>query len=266
MDDLPIPCTYAKDGCKAKLTRGTLATHLKQSCQTSDVLAFARFCVVSNRQFAPPTIDSVCAFIEYMSYNGETVKTTKRHLRSTQAFFESNLMADPTVGSVRVKLALKTAKINETYKKPLKFPLTPHYLIQIRTKLDWSSSRDRTFWAAVMIGCVTLLRGSNIVPKSLAKFNKDQHLCAQNFALDEVGATFALKKTKTTEFDQPSLVIPIVPSSTHLCPFVALVEMWKLCPLTLGGPMFMYIDTNGQRCPLLRAEFKRSMSYHYSSV
>lgn len=224
--------------------------------RNSAVLAFARFCILSKRPLAPTTVETFCEYATYLANSGVKVGSIRTYLSAIRTWFKLNDVADPTIDSFLLKTVLKGIKKAQAYLPNSKNPLTPVELLKIRVGLDWSSSRDRTLWAALVIGFWSFLRGSNLVPRSAAKFHADRHLSAENMKISDGQLFFSIKKTKTVQFNERVLVIPLMPvADSDLCPLAALLAMWELCPLSNVGPLFVFASNTGARSPLLHAKF-----------
>ena len=130
-----------------------------------------------------------------------------------------------------------------------KLPITPIVLRDIRKQLNLEHSPDITFWAACLVAFFSFFRKSNLFPPSIAGFNKDLHLRRKDIILFSWGAIIVVRWSKTVQFQQRKLLIPIpkLHHSTDLCPVFALQKAFATT-LTADpeGPAFMY-STSPQR-------------------
>ncbi len=207
----------------------------------SAVRAFARFCLRFDFQFFPATEAVLLEYAAFLANSGLKASTISKYL-STIGTYNKLHGADISVNSFRLSLMMRGIKRSQDLQPASKSPLTPVELRLMRATLDWNSSQDRTFWACLVIGFWTFLRGGNLIPKSAADFNSGRHLSALNMSVDpESGVlSFNLKRTKTIQFNERRLIIPLVPLGNDLCPIQALRDMWELCPLQDNGSLFIY--------------------------
>lgn len=219
----------------------------------SAAMAFARWCAKTERPF-DGSEENLCEYVAYLANNNIKASSIKGYLASINTYFKLLGRPDCLLEKFMLKTVLRGIKRAQAHTPNGKRPLTPVELLMIRKVIDWSSSRDRTFWACLVIGFWTFLRGSNLVPKSATKFDVDRHLSSLNMSVAE-NVTFALKRTKTIQFNERMLILPLVAvPGSDLCPVQALLDMWALCPLQDSGPLFIFSDGRGVLKPLLHSK------------
>ena len=112
-----------------------------------------------------------------------------------------------------------------------KFPITIDILKCIFTKLTLTSSFDRTFWAACLVGFFSFFRKSNLLVESHILFDPKCHLCASDVEFTAEGGILTVRWSKVIQFRERVLHIPkpkIIDSP--FCPSTALLS------LTLDNP------------------------------
>lgn len=87
-----------------------------------------------------------------------------------------------------------------------------------------------------------MLRKSNVVPQSTAKFDYSKHLGRSNFAVGRGAILVKLKWSKTNQFGQRKLVLP------PLCPVTHLKTMFERinCPKKVSA--FSYKEGGRWKC------------------
>lgn len=122
-----------------------------------------------------------------------------------------------------------------------KLPLTPEYLLWILSSLNLSSPRDANVWAAVIIGFFALLRRSNIAPDTLHSFDPSKNTRRCDIVLKPDRVDVTIRWSKTIQFRERKLVIPIPRiKGSPLCPVAAVHRAFSLTPsVNLAGPAFM---------------------------
>lgn len=123
-----------------------------------------------------------------------------------------------------------------------KLPITPIILLQIKPALNLSTLPDAAFWAASLLLFFGLLRKSNVLAPSLGGFDADKHLRRGDFDPHPWGIEVTVRWSKTIQFKERSLSIPLPVLHNHpLCPVSALLTYFSLSkgasPL---GPAFVY--------------------------
>lgn len=219
------------------------------------VSAFARFCFASRRQFFPTNEFVLADYAAYLANHGVKASSIKTYFAAIAAYQQLNGGPHPTLNSLRLLLVIKGIKRCQSYTPSSKLPLTPVELMRIKATLNWSSSQDRTFWACLVVGFWSFLRGGNLVQKSAKKFDPAKHLGASSLSRFDQGFLLTLNRTKTVQFNERKLVIPLVAAPGNaLCPVVALEAMWALCPLPPEGSLFSFRDADGVVKPLLHSK------------
>ena len=223
----------------------------------SAVVAFERWCTSTQREIWPSE-DTLCEYVAFLANSGFYL-SIKTYLSAINTYHKLQGHHDCLANSFKLKTLQRGVKRAQAHAPRGKHPLTPVELRRIRKTLDWSSSRDRTFWACLVIGFWTFLRGGNLVPKSASKFDANRHLSPLNMTVGN-NVVFSLMKTKTVQFAERILVLPLVAlPGNELCPVSALVQMWDLCPLRKAGPLFVFSDGRGACVPLLHSKLNESM-------
>lgn len=222
----------------------------------STIRAFARFCVWGKHKFFPTSEKTLLAYATFLMNNKLKASTIAKYIGTICSY---NRMYGHSISSTsyRIHLLLRGIKRAQKFQPSSKAPFTPVELLKIRATLDWKKSLHRSFWACLVIGFWSFLRGGNLLPKSKGDFSPDCHLSSLNMSVDAENKIilFSLKRTKTIQFNERSLVIPLVAiNDADMCPITALRTMWELCPLQKLGSIFTYVD-GGVVKSLLHSKF-----------
>ena len=141
-----------------------------------------------------------------------------------------------------------------------KLPITPALLLDIFSKLDDSSPQHCTFWAACLVAFFAFLRKSTLLPKSASPKDTDRALCIKDVNVSKSHLTLRIRHTKTIQFGQRELDIPLVEvPGSPLCPVRAVIKMLSnlaSCKTVLckDTPLFCYVS-NGKLEHLNHATF-----------
>jgi hypothetical protein len=217
------------------------------------VLAFARFCLVAQLDFFPASDDTLCKYVAYLATHGLKASSIRAYLAHIGTFHKLKGVNDPTQSFALSTTVKGVARIRDS-RPESKAPLTPVELVKIRGVLDWTSSLHRTFWACLVIGFWSYLRGSNLVQKTKRDFDNLRHVSPDNVTASRDGVTIALQRTKTIQFNERELRIPLLHMPGNpLCPIKALRDMWELCPAQSGTSLFLFRAPSGRTTPLVHS-------------
>ncbi|XP_046548484.1 uncharacterized protein LOC124258432 [Haliotis rubra] len=130
-----------------------------------------------------------------------------------------------------------------------KLPITVHILQEIRNRIDTSVAFYKAFWAACVIAFFGFLRKSTLLPRK--ESDTPSHcllMCDASLSDDKKSATIVIRHTKTIQFGQRVLRLPLhwIPGSP-LCPVKALDNLLQLFPPSIsqqGIPPFSYLDNH----------------------
>lgn len=129
-----------------------------------------------------------------------------------------------------------------------KLPITIDLLTKIHAQLDLHLSEHKAFWAACVIAFFAFLRKSTLLPKSAS--SKEKALCIKDVSLNESMLFLHIRHTKTIQFGQRRLDIPInaIPGSI-LCPVSAMAQVLSgMQPgsVSVNQPLFNYTASDGK--------------------
>ena len=107
-------------------------------------------------------------------------------------------------------------------------PITPLILGEIYSLLNFRKKIDIVFWALILVGFFMMLRASNLVPKSKKSFSQKRQLKRSSIVFTKNGMIARILWSKTIQFRQKVLDIPIkaIPGSI-LCPVKAVKKIIK---------------------------------------
>ena len=134
-----------------------------------------------------------------------------------------------------------------------KLPITISILGQLMSNPNPSESG---FLAALSVGFFSVLRKSNLVPPSLSEFRPNRHLSRACFSFKDSGVLITVSETKTIQFQQGPLTIPLVyNSNTSICPvLMSQLHFNKFPTLSQDTPAFWY-TANGSPTPITHKVF-----------
>ena len=131
-------------------------------------------------------------------------------------------------------------------KKPLRAPVTPTMLLQIKSSLFTSlrSYEDKVMlWAFLLTAFFGFLRVSEYTASHKTKYDHTSTLCIDDVSLESSQFSLNIKSSKTDPFRQ-GVLIHIAKNETALCPYKAL-QRYLAHRLPRSGPLFLF-HSNGK--------------------
>ena len=120
-------------------------------------------------------------------------------------------------------------------------PLTPDIMRDMYALLDMSKVRDRALWCSYLITFYCLFRKSNSVPKSLSQVNMRRTLLRRHIRISQNTVYVHCTFSKTIQFGQRDLVIPIPANSDPVMdPVRNLRALFSVADCSLDSPAFSY--------------------------
>ena len=109
-----------------------------------------------------------------------------------------------------------------------KLPITPKLLLSMARLFNLGNPLHAAMWALFLVAFFSFLRKSNLVADSPSA-TSDKLPCRCDFVLAPEGAFLQIRATKTIQFKQRILSIPLpfIPNSP-LCPVSALINHFRL--------------------------------------
>lgn len=131
-----------------------------------------------------------------------------------------------------------------------KQPITIELLCKIIYHCDPSS--ESGYIAALSVGFFTFLRKANLCPRTISEFSSQFNLTRGAFAFTEYGAIISVYGSKTIQFKERVLQLPIVFNHEYpiVCPVYNTLKHFKLVSAPNGSPAFLH--NNGK--PIVHKE------------
>lgn len=112
-----------------------------------------------------------------------------------------------------------------------KLPITPDVMLQILTHLDMSSPFDVNVWAICLVLFHALLRKASVLPARATTGQDTNVLARADVTFTPMGMCLLIKHTKTIQFGERSLTIPIPRLRNNvLCPVQAVFKAFHMVP------------------------------------
>ncbi|CAG2234983.1 unnamed protein product [Mytilus edulis] len=182
----------------AESTKKTYMTYLK---------SFVAFCNLIGIPVVPLSQENLARYIAHLSrrlkYNSLCNYLSIIRILHLEAGYSSpidtHLVSNVLKGARRVLGDVNTAKL----------PITPKILFKIFAIISFNDTKDVAFWAACLVAFFSFFRKSNLLTPSVNDFDPDRHLSRHNVFFREDGVLLRISKSKTIQFAERCLDIPL---------------------------------------------------------
>lgn len=233
-------------------------TNHNRACQ---IRAYLLFCVYAEVDYLPITDINLARYVALLARSFKSYQTVINYIDGVRFYHALCGFPFDVKNAFVVKTTLRGVRRQLGDHLVQKLPVTPAVLLDIYKVMDQHNPAHVVVWAAFLIAFYGFLRKSNVVPSSARLFDPQLHLTRQSFAISSNKINVTILKTKTVQFGQRQLDIPLVhvPGSP-LCPVAALTRMFKLVPAPVAAPAFV-IPIQGQFFTLTHASFVNYLRY-----
>lgn len=221
---------------------------------------YSRFCSDHGLKPFPVSRTAIFRYITYLVHLGRAYGTIVNHLSSIKhmhKFLGFKLDWDQ---DYHYKLLLRGCQRFIGLSSNRKLPITPDILNNIRSSLDLSTPLHSALWALSLVAFFTFLRKSNLVVDNV-KLPSKKVVLLGDLSLSSSGASLYIRATKTIQFNQRSLQIPLpFIVGSPLCPVSALfhhIRINRLCASVHSSlPLFSVLSRDtGAHVPLSYSNF-----------
>ena len=160
-----------------------------------------------NLQHCPAGAVDLIPFLELMATTA-TYSHLKHLMSSIKFYHEAKNLLFPEF-DFQLNNTLLGIKRRHSHTPNQALPLTPVIMRKMFSHLDMSKPKDRALWCSYLVTFYCLFRKSNTVPKSKTKVNLQRTLLRKHIRISEDTVYVYVTFSKTIQFGQRSLVIPI---------------------------------------------------------
>ena len=115
-----------------------------------------------------------------------------------------------------------------------RMPITVDILLFLHSQLNLRDSKQASFWAICLVSFFGLFRKSHLLPNSSRDFSPATFFTCSDFLFTNGNILIRVRWSKTIQFGQRVVTIPLVPiPSSPLCPVAAVSRAFSLTPGTL---------------------------------
>ena len=216
------------------------------------------FCIYFNFQPVPATVQILTLYAQFLSRSFKSVESIKNYISAVKLLHLFLDLVYHQFESFNLKLVLRGLSRGKAHCPKQALPITPQILFDMYKKLDMKSSYDATIWCLFVHAFFLMFRKSNLVPDSIATFDSKKQLCRDNIHFDDKHNVliFKIKWSKTIQFGERELIIPLVPiPDSPLCPVRAFLNMQSLVSVSGDSPAYCFIK-NKRIYPVIYRQFQ----------
>ena len=217
---------------------------------------YTRFCRSVACSPFPIEIQLLIRYVAHLTLSGKSFGTISNHLSSLKHVNQLLGFGKVWDTHYRFQLVLRGAKRYLGVSANRKHPFTPEILLQVFPLFQLDKPLHAAMWALFLVAFFTFLRKSNLVPDVASRISSKVPLRA-HLVFDSHGATLHIAASKTIQYQQRSLSIPLplIPGSP-LCPVTALRHHLRLNPGPSIAPLFSVVFSPSQQLsPLTSRHF-----------
>lgn len=242
----------------AEYRGATFADSTKRSYSTF-IKSYLQFCALYNVLPVPASSQTVSLYIAYIA-DRLCANSVGKYLTAVRLLHLEAGLPNPVKDNWYIDSVLRGVRKKKGVTVTKKLPITPHILLQIKSRLDLSVHQNILFWGACLLGFFGMLRRSNFLPASAAAFDPKKHLRRTDIQVMPWGLAVTIRWSKTIQVRERVVIIPLPVLKAHpLCPASALTNVFRVTsgapPL---GPVFVSTEA-GSWVPLTAQAFVRRL-------
>ena len=197
-----------------------------------------QFCNDLGHQPFPVQVTTILRYLAFLSASGRAFGTIQNHISSIKHFHLLLGFAPGWDSAYLFQLALRGSKRLLGMAPFWKLPITSKLLLSMARLFNLGNPLHAAIWAFFWVAFFSFLHKSKLVADSLnATSNMLPHRC--DFVLATKGAFLQIRATKTIQFKQRILSIPLPFSpNSPLCPVSALINHFRLNHLASSDFLF----------------------------
>lgn len=223
---------------KARLTELRLASWSSNTWKTrkSQWRKYLDFCEVHELEPLPASIDTICLYISYLTFAFQYSSITN-YLSAVWRLHDWFGYSSNVRDSFAIKCTLAGAKRVLGSRVVQCTPLLPKDLLKILKVLYLRNYMTLVIWCMILLCFRCLLRKSHVT-------DSPHNLSLKDIMFTDYGMDVYIRSSKTIQFQERELVLPIVESKSPLCPVKCLRDYLDVRPATRSTELF--VDRRGR--------------------
>ena len=211
--------------------------------------SFTHFCEKYHLKYYDVDEDMICVYMEELLQTVSSPATVNNYISSLKVLFKRMKRDITPFTSDKVHNALRSIANTIRHVENPSEAIPPHHLVRIIHHLEKEKEASALIFGAVLM-FTSLLRQSNIAPRSVKTFDSTRHLTRGDIQRVKLGLQVNHKwaKCHQSAAKHESIPLPKIKNSP-LCPVFRHGKMLRKCPTTYNAqPLLMFQD--GSPIPL----------------
>lgn len=202
---------------------------------------FIAFCLFFHLRDVPADLRTICLYAQFLSRSFQSVAAIRNYLSGVKVLHILSGHEFTHLDSLECRMLLKGLGRLKIHHVRQAAPLTPRILAAIFCRLDFALPLHVACWAAFLIAFFSMARKSNMVPSSLARFNRRKQLCRGDILMGENGLLVSFGWSKSNQCGKRKVLIPLPCfENSVLCPVAAYRRLLLLVPARDSDPAFTF--------------------------
>ena len=214
---------------------------------------YVRFCQLYRLPMFPADTFQMRRYLQYLAGFHESVDSSKAYISGVRSLHMLLDVEAPDISHYLYGLTAQGIRRLKGHMVKQAAPFTPDIIAGIYHLVDFSQPKQVASYIAILLGFLTLFRKSNLVADSDVKFDPHHTLARRNFIRLKDSYLCRAYWSKTNQFHDRCLDIPLLPNpDPRLCPVRLLDWYFTIAPAGPLDPAFLYYR-NGKRQALTYA-------------
>ena len=202
--------------------------------------AFISFCLYYDLPFLPTSQLTISCYIAFLARTFKSADSIRNYINAVKNVHLTSGLTFEFHSSFETNIIFKGLKRVKLHQTKQALPITPVILNQFLQFLNLNDANDISYWAAFLLAFYLMARKSNIVPPAVKSFDSKKHLCRGDILFNEDGLIILLKWSKTNQFGERKLSVPLVSmKDSPLCPVEAIKNLVNNIPAGPEKPAFL---------------------------
>lgn len=212
----------------------------------SQALIYSRFCEFYGLQVFPADEWQMVRYARYIANTVISYDTVVNYISGVRTLHQLAGFEIVDLSSPNLRFMLRAIKRELAHPVKQAVPMTPQLLRELFNHVDLNDLRQIVSYTALLLGFYMFLRKSNLVPDTKGSFNHKEQLMRQDVRMGEHLVLVDIKWTKTLQFQQKELLLPLIPArDMAICPVYWLKLMLKYVKAKPTDPLFAVPTAQG---------------------
>lgn len=207
---------------------------------------YREFCTVLHLNPFPLTELQLCRFVAFLTFTLTSYNSVTNYLGGVRKLCTLARLPQP-VCTGYLDHVLRGVK--RLLARPVEQadPMTPQLLQKIAALVDTTNLKQVVIFTAMVVGFFLFLRSANLTcATQFSSFDPEIHITRGDIRMGELVALIELRFTKTIQFKERSLLMPILQVlNPAICPLAWLKYMLSMVPAPAQAPAFCFPTKQG---------------------